>query len=139
MAVKKFNTRIQLKNDTSANWVTGGSLVLLQGEFAWDSTNNNFKIGDGSSAFSALNYAIPVADGSTIISSVGESKFRTLSIGSIGTDKVTSLAGYALGSTTYSALATTDSLNDALAKLEAGGCCNSGSSESCECISGCFA
>lgn len=117
MAVKKFNTRIQLKNDTSANW-SSTNLSLLAGEFAWDSAVNNFKIGAG--AWNSLNYAIPVADGTTIVSQVGDSKFKTLSIGSIGTDKVTSLAGYSLGSTTYSALATTDTLNQALAKLEAG-------------------
>lgn len=120
MAVKRFNTRIQLKNDTSANWVTGGSLVLLKGEFAWDSTNNNFKIGNGSSSFSALNYALSIADETTIESVLGEDKFTRLRVKAIGSDKVTALTGYSLGSTTYSALAESDPLNTALAKLEAG-------------------
>ena len=65
MAVKKFNTRIQLKNDTSTNWSSAGSLVLLKGEFAWNSDLNNFKIGNGQSAFSALNYVLP-AFGNTL-------------------------------------------------------------------------
>ena len=66
MAVKTFNTRIKLKNDVatgSSGWLSsnGANLVLLQGEFAFDSTNKNFKIGDGTSAFSALPYIIGAA------------------------------------------------------------------------------
>lgn len=67
MAVKKFNTRIQLKNDSLAEWTSHGNLVLLGGEFAWNSTNKNFKIGDGQSAFSELNYVLP-AFGNTLTS-----------------------------------------------------------------------
>lgn len=90
MAVKKFTTRIQLKNDTNANWTTGGSLVLLKGEFAWDSTNKNFKIGDGSTAFSSLPYVI----GSSV------------------------LAGWTADTTSSSAITNGDSLELALHKLE---------------------
>jgi len=66
MAVKRFNTRIQLKNDTGSNWSSASSLVLLKGEFAWNSDINNFKIGDGTSEFSALRYVLP-AFGNTLI------------------------------------------------------------------------
>lgn len=61
MAVKKFNTRIQLKNDTYANWHGHSDLVLLNGEFAWDSTIKNFKIGDGTSTYGTLPYVIGAA------------------------------------------------------------------------------
>lgn len=71
MAVKRFNTRIQLKNDTTTNWSAGGSLQLLKGEFAWDSTMLNFKIGTGAQTggtYADLPYVLP-AFGNTFTSS----------------------------------------------------------------------
>lgn len=57
MAVKTFQTRIKLKYDESSNWGSS-SLVLLPGEIAIDSSNYNFKIGDGVKTFGQLNYVI---------------------------------------------------------------------------------
>jgi hypothetical protein len=49
--------RLQNKRDTTANWVTNGAMVPLAGEICIDSTLNQFKIGDGATAYSALAYA----------------------------------------------------------------------------------
>lgn len=97
MAVKTFNTRIKLKYDSSANWkpTTDGQngLVLLQGEFGYDSTKKNFFIGDGTTASKSLKYVI------------GES---------IMADYVAAPNGVTLSDP----IANTDSLNIALAKLQ---------------------
>ena len=58
MATKQFNSRIQLKKDTSANW-TANNPVLLNGEIAIVVTNageTRFKVGDGTSSFTALPF-----------------------------------------------------------------------------------
>ena len=58
MATKQFNSRIQWKKDTSANW-TKNNPVLLNGEIAIVVTNTGetrFKIGDGTSAYTALPF-----------------------------------------------------------------------------------
>ena len=58
MATKQFNSRIQWKKDTSANW-TQNNPVLLNGEIAIVVTNTGetrFKVGDGTSSFTALPF-----------------------------------------------------------------------------------
>lgn len=58
MATKQFNSRIQWKKDTSANW-TSNNPVLLNGEIAIVVTNageTRFKVGDGTSSFTALPF-----------------------------------------------------------------------------------
>ena len=58
MATKQLNSRVRLKKDTAANW-TSNNPVLLDGEVAIVVTNANeirFKIGDGTSSFTALPY-----------------------------------------------------------------------------------
>lgn len=113
MAVKKFNTRIQLKNDTGTNWSTS-NLSLLAGEFGWDSSVNNFKIGAGS--WNSLNYAIPVANGTEITSTISNN-YVTFGIGSINGSKINALTGY-----TTTGIAGNVSANDdlltAIAKVE---------------------
>lgn len=102
MPVKTFNTRIKLKQDTNAHWVNPGGnpigqdnpgLILLNGELGFDTTNSNFKIGDGSSRWDQLKYII----GSAIIA-----------------DYTALPAGVTLGNP----IANTDTLNVALAKLQ---------------------
>lgn len=48
-------SKIQFRRDTSANW-TANNPTLSQGEIGIDLTNNNFKIGDGTTAWSSLIY-----------------------------------------------------------------------------------
>lgn len=58
MATKQFNSRIQWKKDTSANW-TANNPVLLNGEIAIVVTNageTRFKVGDGTSSYTALPF-----------------------------------------------------------------------------------
>jgi hypothetical protein len=47
--------RIQLRRDTASNW-TSNNPILAQGEIGYDLTNNNFKVGDGTTAWSSLLY-----------------------------------------------------------------------------------
>lgn len=50
------NVRIQLRNDTAANW-QNSTVVLLQGEFAVENDTGLFKIGNGTDVFKDLKYA----------------------------------------------------------------------------------
>lgn len=56
MADNILKTRIQLRNDTAANWTTHNP-VLLAGEVGIERDTNKFKIGDGVKTWSALSYA----------------------------------------------------------------------------------
>ncbi|MBS7328942.1 MAG: hypothetical protein KIG68_09410 [Oxalobacter sp.] len=57
MATKTLSdVRLILRNDTTANW-TSGDPVLLKGEIGIESDTARFKIGDGTSAWTALPYA----------------------------------------------------------------------------------
>jgi hypothetical protein len=49
-------TRIQLRRDTITNWNTTNP-TLAAGEIGYDSTNNQLKIGNGSTTWTALDYA----------------------------------------------------------------------------------
>lgn len=48
--------QIQLKRDTDANW-TSANTVLAEGEIGINTTTNQFKIGNGSTAWNSLSYA----------------------------------------------------------------------------------
>ena len=50
------NVRIQLRNDTAANW-QNSTVVLLPGEFAVENDTGLFKIGNGATAWKELAYA----------------------------------------------------------------------------------
>lgn len=55
----QLNTRIILRNDSSANWLTNESQVLLKGEVGiefLESGKVKMKVGDGTTAWSALPY-----------------------------------------------------------------------------------
>jgi hypothetical protein len=49
-------TKIQIRRDTAANW-TSTNPTLASGEIGFDTTNNQIKIGNGSTAWSTLAYA----------------------------------------------------------------------------------
>lgn len=59
MAEITLNTRLVLRNDTSANWGTNGTKVLLKGEpiIVWDGTTPKIKIGDGTQTVADLPWA----------------------------------------------------------------------------------
>lgn len=48
--------QIQLKRDTDSNWTTANT-VLAEGEIGINTTTNQFKIGNGSTAWNSLSYA----------------------------------------------------------------------------------
>lgn len=50
------NVRIQLRNDTAANW-QNSTVLLLPGEFAVENDTGLFKIGNGTDVFKDLKYA----------------------------------------------------------------------------------
>ena len=67
---KISNVRIQLKNDTAANW-EASDLIPLQGELCLDRTNNVIKIGDGVNKYSALPRAGSVIEHASAYDSEG--------------------------------------------------------------------
>jgi hypothetical protein len=54
-------TKIQLRRDTSANW-TSTNPTLSSGEIGFETNTGKFKIGNGSSAWSALDYFLDSSD-----------------------------------------------------------------------------
>ena len=53
------STQIQIRRDTAANW-TSTNPTLAAGEFGVETNTNKFKIGNGSSTWNGLSYAVPV-------------------------------------------------------------------------------
>lgn len=52
--------RIQLRHDTLANWsLVGNTLVLLAGEFAYETDTGRAKVGDGINTWNNLPYFPP--------------------------------------------------------------------------------
>jgi len=49
-----MTTRIKLRRDTAANWLSADPVLAL-GEAGYDTTNNELKVGDGTSIWSALS------------------------------------------------------------------------------------
>ena len=49
-------TKIQVRRDTAADW-TSNNPTLAAGEIGFESDTNKFKIGDGATAWTSLNYA----------------------------------------------------------------------------------
>jgi hypothetical protein len=47
--------RLQIRKDTTANW-TAANPVLASGEFGFDTTTKQFKVGDGATAWTTLNW-----------------------------------------------------------------------------------
>lgn len=59
MAEITLNTRLVLRNDTSANWNSNGTKTLLKGEpiIVWDGETPRIKIGDGKTIVNDLDWA----------------------------------------------------------------------------------
>lgn len=69
-------TKIQLRRDTLANF-TSVNPVLAEGEMAYETDTKKFKIGDGTTAYTSLDYQ---GGGGTTITK-GESTYTTLALG----------------------------------------------------------
>lgn len=88
-------TQIQLRRGTAAQW-TSANPVLAAGEQGWESDTNKLKIGNGSSAWNSLSYAITGAAGTvtSITAGTGLSGGTITSTGTIAIDStVVTLTG----------------------------------------------
>ena len=98
MAEITLNTRLVLRNDTSANWGTNGTKVLLKGEpiIVWDGTTPKIKIGDGTQTVADLPWAF--------INSSDAQSLITTEIGKLGWVKNVTITGTGngLANATYS-------------------------------------
>ena len=56
MANKEIKTRIQNKNDTSENWAKAVNFIPLKGEIIIYTDTLRFKIGDGTTLLSQLEF-----------------------------------------------------------------------------------
>ena len=56
MANKEIKTRIQNKNDTSENWAKAVNFIPLKGEIIIYNDTLQFKIGDGKTLLSQLEF-----------------------------------------------------------------------------------
>lgn len=98
MAEITLNTRLVLRNDTSTNWGTNGTKVLLKGEpiIIWDGTTPKIKIGDGTQTVANLPWAF--------INSSDAQSLITTEIGKLGWVKNVTITGdgNGLATATYS-------------------------------------
>jgi len=56
-----MSTKIQLRRDTSANW-TSANPTLFSGEIGFETNTGKFKIGNGSTVWSSLDYFLDSSD-----------------------------------------------------------------------------
>lgn len=81
MTIKTLNTKIIMRNDTSANWTTKNP-VLSKGEFGVENDTNKFKIGDGTKAWKELAYT--GVDESTIQALIDKAEDNVTSVDADG-------------------------------------------------------
>lgn len=83
-------TQIQIRRGTAAQW-TSANPTLAAGEFGYETDTNKAKIGNGSSAWTALSYAISGAAGTvtSITAGTGLSGGTITSTGTIAIDTAT--------------------------------------------------
>jgi hypothetical protein len=118
-------TRIQVRRDTAANWTTNNP-TLADGEIGFETNSGKFKIGNGSSAWSALDYFL---DGSDLLAYLTTASASTtyLTQASASTTYATkvelnnidlsSASAAAVAAIVDSAPATLDTLNELAAAL----------------------
>lgn len=80
-------TQIQIRRGTAAQW-TSANPTLAAGEFGWESDTNKAKIGNGSTAWSSLSYAITGTSGTvtSVVASTGLTGGTITSTGTIAID-----------------------------------------------------
>ena len=85
-------TQIQIRRGTAAQW-TSANPTLAAGEFGYESDTGKAKIGNGSSAWTALSYAISGAAGTvtSITAGTGLSGGTITSTGTIAIDTATTV------------------------------------------------
>lgn len=80
-------TQIQLRRGTASQW-TSANPVLAAGEQGWESDTNKVKIGNGSSAWNSLSYAVTGASGTvtSVVAGTGLTGGTITSTGTIAID-----------------------------------------------------
>lgn len=80
-------TQIQLRRGTASQW-TSANPVLAAGEQGWESDTNKVKIGNGSSAWNSLSYAVTGANGTvtSVVAGTGLTGGTITSTGTIAID-----------------------------------------------------
>ena len=68
--------QIQFRNDTASAW-TSANPTLSAGEFGLESDTDQFKIGDGSTAWTSLAYGGIAGADSTVAGADGEAAFSS--------------------------------------------------------------
>lgn len=83
-------TQIQIRRGTAAQW-TSANPTLAAGEFGYESDTGKAKIGNGSSAWTALSYALTGATGTvtSIVAGTGLTGGTITSTGTIAIDTAT--------------------------------------------------
>ena len=91
-----MSTQIQIRRDTTANW-SSVNPVLAQGEIGYDLTAEQFKVGDGATAWSGIGYSGSVVD--SVNGQTGEVVLTASDVGALSDSTVipppTDLSGYA--------------------------------------------
>lgn len=88
-------TQIQIRRGTASQW-TSANPVLASGEWGWETDTNKGKVGNGSSAWNSLAYAVTGASGTvtSITAGTGLSGGTITSTGTIAIDStVATLTG----------------------------------------------
>ena len=95
-------TKIQVRRDTAANWTTaqtaaGATPILSAGEIGFDTTNNKFKIGDGTTLWGSLLYQ---SDASLLSGTANISSLTTSGNVTVGGDLTVNGSVTSINSTT---------------------------------------
>lgn len=69
-----LTSRIQLRNDTASNWVTGNP-VLLKGELGIEIDTGKMKVGDGATTWGTLSYLTSQIEISTVAPTTSDTDF----------------------------------------------------------------
>jgi hypothetical protein len=107
-------TKIQVRRDTSANW-TSTNPTLFSGEIGFETNTGKFKIGNGSSAWSALDYFLDSSDLSAYLT-VASASTTYATISSLNSGIVSASAA-AVSYLVDSAPGALDTLNELAAAL----------------------
>ena len=87
-----MSTQIQIRRDTSANW-SAADPVLAEGELGYDLTSEQFKVGDGSTPWSGLEYSAN-SGGGELWEQNGDDIYYNDGNVSIGTDSPTEYSDF---------------------------------------------
>ena len=75
-----MSVRFQNKRDTAANW-TSNDPILLEGEIGYETDTGKMKIGDGTTAWTSLDYFIGAASGISSNPESGQYRITGLRLG----------------------------------------------------------